>query len=318
MTRGARGAEGTAFIGFALLACSSRHIGPPPSAPTLARPLDALPADLDIVLRLDLKRMRDTLGASTMTELGERAVQGLHGADKATDALLLTALSHTDTLWLGLRPSRSLGAADSVFVLSGRFADFDPHRVASTPPFQPSLDLGGTLRRYDRASPASRSAPARIYTRGSDLIVTVSEAELDSEERTLEAQLGVPPLEPAEKGVISGIMRSRALPPQLFVGVEPLLHLAERADRCEFDADLTSAGVEAEISLRFGDADAALAVVQALESLRSALAETPGRSAKFAKRVRLSSAAEYVTMRLALGRDELGELVNCHGAACRW
>ena len=316
MTRGARGSR--ALLCLALFGCSSRQIGPPPSAPTLARPLDALPADLDIVLRLDLKRMRDTLGVSTMTELGERAVRGLHGADKATDALLLTAFSHTDTLWLGLRPSRSLAAADSVFVLSGPFPDFDPHRVPSTPPFQAALDLGGALRRYDRASPASRSAPARIYARGTDLIVAVSEAELDSTERTLEARLGVPPLEPAEKGVLSGIVRSRALPRQLFVGVEPLLHLAERADRCEFDADLTSAGVDAEISLRFGDADAASSVVQALEALRSAVAEAPGRSAKFAARVHLSSAAEYVTLRLALGRDELGELVNCHGTACQW
>ncbi|HEX3776384.1 MAG TPA: hypothetical protein VHV51_18055, partial [Polyangiaceae bacterium] len=83
-------------------ACASDHVGPPPSAPSAARAIDAMPADLDLVVRLDMKRIRDTLGASTMQTISEHAVRGLRGTDQATDALLVSALSETDTLWVGV------------------------------------------------------------------------------------------------------------------------------------------------------------------------------------------------------------------------
>ncbi len=156
--------RGLALAG-ALLACGchSARIGPPPDAPSVTRPLDAMPADLDLVVRLDLRRIRETLGAPAIAALSEQAVLGLHGADSATDALLLSALKGTDTLWLGLRPTLRLETADSVFVMSGHFPGFDPHRAGSTPPFGAPSDLGRTLRRFDRARPPARSAPARIY-----------------------------------------------------------------------------------------------------------------------------------------------------------
>ncbi len=151
------------------------------------------------MLRLDLRKIRDTLGGPAMTAISEQAVRGLRGSDRATDALLLSALEQTDTLWLGVRPSSALEAADSVFVMIGHFSDFDPHRAASTPRFAPAVDLGGDLRRFDRVQPPARSAPARIYVHAEDLLVSVSEAEIDSVERSLEEQRGLPPLEPAKK-----------------------------------------------------------------------------------------------------------------------
>ena len=82
------------WLGLALLglcaglasACRREHIGPPPSAPTLVRATDAMPADLDLVVRLDLRKIRDTLGGPAMTALSQQAVQGMRGADRGTDA----------------------------------------------------------------------------------------------------------------------------------------------------------------------------------------------------------------------------------------
>lgn len=305
-------------IGLFGWGCGARHLAPPPSAPSLARPLDAMPADLDLVVRLDLHRIKDTLGAPAMDSLMEQAVKGLHGADQATDALLLHALGETDTLWLGTRPSAALDATDTVLVMSGHFSNFDPHGAASTPPFAPPLELGGDFKRFDRASPKARAAPARIYTRGDDLVVSLSEAEEDSVERSLEARLGAPPLDPAEQGVLAAVVRPRLLPEELFSAAPALRKLAERALRCELNADLTSAGVDARLALKFEDPNSAERVGGALTDLRDALQNTPGRLAKLAARVQISNAAEYVTLRLAIGRDELSELVNCRGTACAW
>ncbi|HEY3668130.1 MAG TPA: hypothetical protein VGL19_19140, partial [Polyangiaceae bacterium] len=134
-------------------ACSSPHVGPPPDAPHVTRPLAAMPADLDLVLRVDLQRIRTTLGAPAMAAISEQALRGLHGADRGTDGLLLTALGETDTLYLGLRPAASLELADSVWVMVGKFPGFDPERAQSTPRFARAVDLGGDLRRFERGSP---------------------------------------------------------------------------------------------------------------------------------------------------------------------
>lgn len=307
-------------VSCALLGCSCqpRPIGPPPNAPSVVRPLDAIPADLDLVVRLDLRRIRDTLGGPAMAAISEQALKSLHGDDRATDALLLTALSGTDTLWLGLRPARDWSTADTVFVMSGHFVGFSPERAESKPRFGLPLDLGGNVRRYERAHPATRAAPARIYTHAEDLVVSLSEAEIDSVERSFEQHRGAPALEPAEQGALSAVARPRILPPELFAGESTLRRLALRAQRLELKADLTGAGVDATLSFKFEDATVAQDVARALAEVGEALHSGAGRLAKFAARLKVSNAGQFVSLRLALGRDELGELVNCRGSACAW
>lgn len=300
------------------VACRSEQIGPPPSAPALVRASDAIPADLDLVLRLDLRKIRETLGGPAMTALSQQAVQGMRGADHGTDALMLRAFEQTDTLWVGMRPGGTLQAADSVFVMAGHFRDFDPHRAESTPRFGPPIDLGGDLRRYDRPRPASRSAPARIYVHGDDLVVSLSEAEIDSVERSLEEQRGLPPLVPAEKGVLSAVARPQVLPLGILAGLGNLRRLVQSADRLELNADVTGSGVDATLALRFEDPPAAEQVAKALTRMRDALGADSGRLAKFAARTRVGSAGSYTSLQLSLGRDELSELVNCRGSACAW
>lgn len=317
LPRGARFAL-AALLALTACGCASRTIGPPPDAPRVTRPLDAMPADLDLVLRLDLQKIRATLGATAMSAIGEQAVASLRGSDRATDQLLLGALATTDTLWLGLRPTRSVNGADNVFVLSGKFTGFDPHKAESTPRFRPALDLGGDLRRYDRDKPGARSAPARIYVRGDDLVVSLSEAEIDSVERRLEEENGMPPLEPAEKGVLSAVARPRVLPASLFVGSAALRRLANHAEQLELNADLTGAGVDATLSLRFEDESQAEQVAGALSELLAALRDAPGRLARLSKKLQLTHAQRFVSVRLGMTRDEFAELVNCRGSGCTW
>ncbi|HYP98303.1 MAG TPA: hypothetical protein VER96_06490 [Polyangiaceae bacterium] len=313
--------RGLAVLGLCALlgsGCRSEHIGPPPSAPSLVRASDAMPADLDLVVRLDLRKIRDTLGGPAMTALSQQAVQGMRGADHGTDALMLRAFEQTDTLWLGMRPTATLEAADSVFIMAGHFKDFDPHRAESTPRFGPAIDLGGDLRRYDRAKPKARSAPARIYVHSDDLLVSLSEAEIDSVERSLEEQRGMPPLEPAEKGVLSAVARPQVLPLAILAGTGNLRRLVQSSDRLELNADVTGSGMDATLALRFEDPPQAEQVAKALSEMRDALGADSGRLAKFAARTKVASAGRYVSLQLTLGRDELSELVNCRGSACAW
>ncbi|HEY3254532.1 MAG TPA: hypothetical protein VGJ91_11305 [Polyangiaceae bacterium] len=298
--------------------CHPSRIGPPPDAPRLVHAADAMPADLDLVLRLDLRKIRDSLGGPAMTAISEQAVQRVRGADRGTDVLLLGALEQTDTLWLGIRPTQTLEAADSVFVMSGHFPNFDPHRAASNPAFAAAIDLGGDLRRYDRAQPPTRGAPARFYVQGDELLVSLSAAEIDSVERSLEEQRGQPALEPAEKGVLSVVARPQVLPLELLADLGSLRRLLRNADRLELNADLTGSGVDATLALKFEDAPLAERVAQALNEMRDALGGGSGRLAKFATRVKIGSAGQYVSLQLVLSREELSELVNCRGSACAW
>ncbi|HEX3776188.1 MAG TPA: hypothetical protein VHV51_17070, partial [Polyangiaceae bacterium] len=185
-------------------------------------------------------------------------------------------------------------------------------------PFDAPIDLGAGFRRYDRAAPKTRAAPARIYTRGDDLIVSLSEAEIDSVERALEERRGAPPLEPPEKGALSAVARPRVLPSSLFDSAPALERLAQHATRLELSADLTSAGVDAALSLKFEDSSTANRVGSALTELRDALKNSPGRLAKLAARLEVTNAAEFVTLHLTSSRDELSEIVNCRGAGCAW
>jgi len=277
-----------------------------------------MPGDLDLVVRLDLKRIRDTLGATAMQSITEQALHGLHGEDRATDELLLGALNQTDTLWAGFRPVNGLEVADSVFILRGQFSKFDPHAAASKPAFAAPIDLGAAFLRYDREPPALRSAPARIYARGEDLIVSVSEAEIDSVERSLEQHRGAPGLEPSDQGALSAVARSRVLPSAWFDSAPALQRLAEHARRLELNADLTSAGVDATLALKFEDDATAKRLATALTELRVSLSGQSGRLAKLASKTEVTNAGEFVTLHLSVGRGELGEIVNCRGSACSW
>ena len=134
-----------------------------------SRPLDAIPGDLDLVVRLDLRRIRDTLGAAAMTAIAEQAVHGLHGRQIKPPTLCSSVRSVRPIRcgWGCARPP-GLEAADTVWVMVGHFPNFDPHRVASTPPFAPPIELGAAFPvamielRPKRALRRLASTPARM------------------------------------------------------------------------------------------------------------------------------------------------------------
>src|SRR5690349_20020631 len=102
-----------------LVACSGGKSGGdkarPPGALIARRydPSEIIPADLDLVLRIDDARMRSGIGPAAAADLSARALKG------AGDDVLKGALSCADVIWLGARIG-DLDGADHVVVVEGK------------------------------------------------------------------------------------------------------------------------------------------------------------------------------------------------------
>src|SRR5258706_2557595 len=85
-------------------ACGSKPLPPPPAAPRVTSAAELIPADLDIVLRLDLGRVKAALGAAALSALaGELLARGK--AEQGPDDLELSSLLEAEQVYLGYRPS---------------------------------------------------------------------------------------------------------------------------------------------------------------------------------------------------------------------
>jgi hypothetical protein len=191
-------------VAHLLVACAGDR-RPPPAAPSLEAPSDALPPELDMVVRIDVGRVRSALGAP--------ALALIRGELKGSDALGrfgLDVLERSDVFVLGLRyepSSEGYGIADAVIAAEGDFRGLDPRKYSIRPPWQAPIDLGGDIRRYDRGKPDKRGDPARLYLRSNRMMVVVSEAAIDSVEAVVERHAPPNPIRPPERGIASAALR---------------------------------------------------------------------------------------------------------------
>jgi hypothetical protein len=287
--------------------CGPKPIPPPDTpAPALARPVDAIPADLDVVVRVDLARMRRALGPGAVAALRDRAA-GAEGADRR---LLEQALAAADTVWIAFRPGLAPDKTDQVVVLRGNFEKLDPRSHDAEPAWQLPIDLGGGWRLYRRPKPSTRAAPARIYLRVDDLLVFVSSAEIDSAERSIEARVRDDDLEPPEKGAVSVAARLKPLSRTLLERSPAAARLLARGQRLTASADLDADGLRAEIELSFDTEEDARDVADAAGLLVAALAENGDLPKSLAESLRIEAVGTSMVVRLSLGAEELVGLIR--------
>ena len=272
-------------LGLSRACCAARsarraaraHVGPPPNAPTLARPLDC-----------DARRSRSWSCASICTasatpwalqrwrRIIEQAVHGLHGADQR-DRRAAPRRARRDTTRCGSGArQRALDAADT------RVRDGPVTSRISIPNTARRARRRFGAHRSRRRFPALRSrvaqgrasAPARIYTRGDDLVVSVSEAEIDSVERSLEEAARRAAARARGKGRAVGRRAAAACCRSELLAASPRSRGWPSAPRrCELNADLTSAGVDATLGLKFEDPSSAERVGHALSGSARRAAE---------------------------------------------
>jgi hypothetical protein len=268
-----------------------------------------------VALRVDLEKIRGVLGESAFAELAKRGFGAGASGDAASERMLADAIAQADSIWIALRPGARAELTDSVTILRGHFASIDPRRYPAKPPWQPALDLGGGWRRYDRADPPSRAAPARIYARGDEALVLVSTASLDSVERRLEQGADDPHLDPPDKGVLSLEARGEALRAALADRAPSAARMLGSAKRLSVVADLDSIGLSAEVELTFETEAQAKEAAEAGGMVAKATAEQGGIAARVTRGLRIEAVGTRVVLRLALPPETVAQLLGCAGGA---
>jgi hypothetical protein len=282
---------------------------PPPLAPVLEEPALAIPGDLDLVMRVDLSRLRDLFGLGFEAALDEMLARTPGAdADGDTGRMLLRLLSRADTVWLGARPGLSPELTDNVLVARGKFAGLVPEAIGGDPPWDRPERLGGGVLRYERAAPKLRATPAVIYLREPDRVVLGSTAEIDALELTLERGEGQPPLRAPEAGVVALSARVPQLSQGLRARAPTLTRLLDGADRLSCSVDRRGDDLELVLELSYENASRAADVAGPIEQVLARLAESGFR---FLERVRVQPAGSSVTLTLSLPMERVKALAAC-------
>jgi len=293
-----------------LLAAPACHEAPPPAppAPALDRPAQAIPGDLDIALRFDLDKARRVLGPEVTDGIRLDLVDAK--GDPGGAALVARAVARASVMWVAFRPGASAALTDNVLVLRGKFSDVDP-LMETRSGFSHPADLGGGVLVYERPRPARRSAPARIYAFGEDRLLFVSEAEVDSVERVVEAHRGGEGARPDESGICSFAARPAPLA-QLFAADFPAVAEAiVGAVSLHGALDLGDGGLRGSIEASFRTAGEAKTATDRASALLGALAQTKGILGRLANGARAEALGTGVVIRIALDPAATGAALEC-------
>jgi hypothetical protein len=276
-----------------------------------------IPADLDLVLRLDLARLRAVLGiegAELMAQLAKQAPTD--DPDVATARLMLSLFAHAQTAWIGVRPGLAPELTDSVVVLRGDFKGLVPEKIDGAPPWERPIDLGGSVRYFARLAPKLRAAPAVIYVRGSDLALIGSEAEVDALERGFTGQRDESSLRVPELGLVAAAARLELLRKRLEPRAPTLSRLFEGAARlsASVDRDEDGASFRVRVELELDTPERAREVSDALTRVSQALG---ARGRDWFSRVSIEPLGRMLSLGLVLSdRELLGALRCWQSAGC--
>jgi hypothetical protein len=237
-------------------------------------------------------------------------------ADASVAAFIAEAFERAETFWVALRPGRSAAHTDNVVILRGRFAGLSPPREAEgvARGFRGPLDLGGAFRLYERDRPARRSAPSRIYARGDDWLVLVSEAEVDSVERSIERRAGDPHVDPPDRGMASLSLRPAPVV-RLVEARFPALGPLSDATRVDVVAEGAPGGLSVTLELAFSDPALTHDVAPRVSELVEVLSDARGLIGRVASMARVEEMGSTVLVRALIDGHALSALLGCAAGA---
>jgi hypothetical protein len=299
-----------AFGAASLVGCGPKKVAPPPSAPAVLSAGDLLPADLDVVVRLDLGKVKAALGAAALAVLAREGLSRA-GAGEHADELVLESLLAADLVYLAYRPGPLLEPLDRVLALQGSF------EAIARPPlgFAAPVDLGADVRYFERRSTSSlgRGGVARMYTASTRVRAFVSEAEIDAVERALETGGAERRLQAPEEGTLSLAARPRLL---TRFGGSGLREQLEAARTLRAIAELESDGVKLKLEIEMKDAPDA----ERLAGAGRAVLQRVG--GEWAERAEIRADGSRLVLTAQLQRSQLAPLVGClgqgSGSECAW
>ncbi len=299
------------LLGLSTVACGPKPLPPLPPAPSIASAAELIPPDLDLVVRLDLARVKAALGVTALAALS-REVLARDSGGQEPDELVVTSLLAADQVYLAYRPSPLWAPLDRVLIVQGHFDAL----VRPPTGFSGATDLGADLRYWDNKATPPRGGVARVYALGQRLRAFVSEAEIDAVERTLAGFVSPRRLEPPEEGTLSLAARPGLL--RRLAGEGTLRDLLEDAKALRAVADLESDGVRLKLELLMAGAEQAEQLAGAAKLVLSrALGDT-------ALHVELRAESDRVELSAQLSRAELAPVLACWWSArgsagrCPW
>lgn len=238
---------------LALLAAGCPEVPPPSERPPRAQrppradrridPAELLPGDLDLVVRVDVARMRSGLGPKAADDLAAR------GLAEEQDELLREAVKRAEVVWIGLRLA-DLDAGDRVLAVEGRMRDLRPDPAGWERAPRPSEPAGAAV--YDRRGGAPRPGVGRVVALGERALVFASPVEVSSVARVLRDGPDEHRGDPAALGLVSLDLRASRLPPRLERRFPSIASIIAGLERIRATASLNEEGalLEAEIVAR--------------------------------------------------------------------
>lgn len=202
--------------------------------------VELFPADLDVVVRVDLARMRIALGPMAQG-LSSKMSTDL----KLDEALVLRALERARVAWIGTRIADS-ETGDRVLIVEGDVEDVRPD-LDTFREMDPPLLEG--VKSFERRGPLARDATARIHVLGSQMIVFVTGVEVDSVERVLLRGPDPGRRDPPAEGIVSVDVRGRRLPPQAERKFPSIGAIARGIKRMQSSVTLVDDQVRADIEV---------------------------------------------------------------------
>lgn len=267
-------------------------------------PLDLLPGDLDVVVRVDLSKVRDSLGADAGELLLERA------ADAASaPGLVRKALSQAEIVWLGLRMA-DVEHGDRVMVVRSVKRRGDQEPVVQPDPIawtKESTDIGDIARYLSKSTPA-RDGTERIFTFDDRTAVFVSPVESHSVERVLARGADSDRGQPAARGLVSLDYRTTKLSTAHENAYPSLAALVAGMVRVQATVDVVADQLELDARIRCKTNTAAAKVARFLETIVGASARRP-RYADLLKELKIEQSESVVTIAWPLPRPVVAALL---------
>ena len=277
---------------------------PAPKAPTrgkrdLLDPAELFPADLDLVLRVDLGRMRAQLGP--LADVLSARVEEESGSE---EALVSQAIARAKVVWIGLRAADA-DAGDRVLVIEGDVEDVRPDpklfRLVDPP-------IADDIRSWERTGPLGRTTTARIHTFADRMIVFVTPVEVDSVERVLLKGPDERRRDPAAEGLVSADLRARRLPPSLERRFPSIASIIGGLERARASAVMVGDALRVDAEITAGTGQAAGKAENLLRALREG-----GQGSRYAalfEEMRIERVDRAVRVRWDLSSDVLRALLE--------
>jgi hypothetical protein len=237
----------------------------PPQLSRRLEAIDLLPADLDVVLRVDVARLKAGLGPGFAEALAGRA------AEQGGDAFIAEVMAQADTVFIGLRLV-DIDAGDRVLVAEGRLGEIhiEPSEWKET---TPAATMEG-VRILDRRGPVPRGSTGRIIKASDRLYAFVSPVEVDATSRLLRDGADEGRGDPAAQGLVSIDVRGHRLSPSLEKKYPSIAAVIAGIARLRGSASMTDDGVKVAIDVVARSEPDAQRVEKLLVTFRDAAAST--------------------------------------------